>query len=117
VRRLRDRLEDVREAIDLIRQELPDESSAFVNDPKLQVWFVHHLQIIGEAASSERETLEKLAPEIPWAGIVGMRHVLVHGYFGIDLDEVWSVVVNDLTPLRASVERLLALSDKELTPK
>ena len=36
-----------------------------------------------------------------------MRHILVHDYFGIDLDEVWSVVERDLPKLRDQVEHIL----------
>ena len=43
-------------------------------------------------------------PEIPWQQIVGMRNVLVHRYFGVDFDVVWSVVENDLPRLRATLE-------------
>ncbi|MFL5337038.1 MAG: DUF86 domain-containing protein [Geminicoccaceae bacterium] len=38
---------------------------------------------------------------------MGMRNILVHRYFGIDLDAVWRVVERDLDPLEAGVRRLL----------
>jgi uncharacterized protein with HEPN domain len=73
---------------------------AFVSDKKLQVWMVHHLQIIGEAVRAVSAELKELDPETPWAVIVGMRHILVHDYFGIDLDEVWNAVENDIPKLK-----------------
>jgi len=36
--------------------------------------------------------------------MIGMRHVLVHGYFEIDLDIVWSVLENDLVPLKEQIQ-------------
>ena len=68
---------------------------------------IHHIQIIGEAVRSITPELIHLSPETPWSAIVGMRHVLVHDYFGIDLDEVWNVVQHDIPQLRATVERIL----------
>ena len=44
----------------------------------------------------------------PWQDIVAMRHRLIHGYFDIDLDIVWSTVTDDLPPLAEQLERALA---------
>jgi len=51
--------------------------------------------------------LRRRRPELPWAQIVGMRHILVHHYFGIRLDRVWAAAVNDLPGLKATVQGLL----------
>lgn len=42
-------------------------------------------------------------PEVPWSDIIGMRHVLVHECFGIDLDIVWQVVKVDLPALKYKI--------------
>ena len=47
-------------------------------------------------------------PEIPWASVIAMRNLLVHEYFGIDIEEVWSTAVNDLPLLRPLVEAMMA---------
>ena len=74
----------------------------------LQVWVVYHLQIIGEAARSMSQALRAAHPELPWTDVIAMRHLLVHEYFGIDLEEVWSTAVNDLPLLRPKVAAILA---------
>lgn len=107
MRTLRDRLEDVLEAIRRIEQESATGRSAFDSDPKTQVWMIHHIRIIGEAVRSVSDQLKDLDPATPWVQIVGMRHILVHDYFGVDLDEVWAAVQNDVPRLKSSVERLL----------
>jgi len=48
-----------------------------------------------------------LAPDIPWSKIVGMRNILVHGYFDIDTDIVWLVATQDIPKLKTAVEQLL----------
>lgn len=73
----------------------------------MQVWVLHHLQVIGEAARSlDPEVVEEL-PEIPWTDIIGMRHVLVHHYFAIDTEIVWSVVERNLPSFKTQVQGLL----------
>ncbi|MCA9936722.1 MAG: DUF86 domain-containing protein [Anaerolineales bacterium] len=73
----------------------------------MQTWVVYHLQIIGEAARSLSVELQQNHPEIPWRSIIGMRHILVHSYFGIDKDVVWSIVANDLPDLKPQITILL----------
>jgi uncharacterized protein with HEPN domain len=68
----------------------------------------HHLQIIGEAASRIAPALRDAHPEVPWDKITGMRHVLVHGYFDVDLDIVWAVVERDLADLKRKIAALVA---------
>ncbi len=64
---------------------------------------VRHLQIIGEAASRLSDDARSRQPDMPWRKIIGMRHVLVHGYFDVDLDLVWSVVEHELAALRSVI--------------
>ena len=74
----------------------------------MQSWIVRHLQIVGEVARALPESVRARAPEVPWAKIIGMRHILVHDYFGIDTDIVWDVVERDLPVLKQQLEDLLA---------
>ena len=73
----------------------------------LQNWFLRHLQIIGEASRALPEDVRALSPEVPWANIIGMRNILVHGYFDIDTDIVWNAATRDVPAVKPSVERLL----------
>ena len=46
-------------------------------------------------------------PDIDWRAIVGMRHRLIHEYYDVNLDIVWSTITDDLPPLIATLERIL----------
>lgn len=72
------------EAIAALERYLHRGRAVFEQDELLQGWFVRNLQIIGEAARSLPESTRMLAPEVEWHQIIGMRNVLVHGYFDID---------------------------------
>jgi len=52
--------------------------------------------------------LREAHPEIPWAQIIGFRNVIVHEYFGIDLELVWAIVSDHVTTLRAQLDALAA---------
>ncbi len=108
----RERLRDILEAIAAIERYCDRDKQAFEGDELLQTWFLHHLQIIGEASRALPEDVRVLAPEIPWPKIIGMRNVLVHGYFDIDTEIVWEAATRDVPALKPAIERLLrVLSD------
>ena len=67
--------------------------------------------IIGEAAYNLTKAFCKIHPETPWGQIAKMRHNLAHGYYQVDPDIVWSVIQNDLQPLRNQVTTYLADTD------
>ena len=102
-----ERVRDMLEAISHIERYAACGKAALEQDELLQVWFLHHLQILGEAARSLPETVKTLAPSIPWSQIIGMRNVLVHGYFEVDVEIVWNAVSRDVLELRPLLEELL----------
>lgn len=65
------------------------------------------IEIIGEAAKHVSDATRRTHPRVPWREIAGARDRLVHGYFDVDLDVVWSIVAKDLPNLVVSLEGLL----------
>jgi len=108
----RARLRDMVEAIAAIERYRDRDKDAFEKDELLQTWFLRHLQIIGEAARSVPEDVRAMAPDIPWPKIIGMRNVLVHGYFEIDKDVVWDAAHRDVPSLKPGIQRLLHVLDR-----
>jgi uncharacterized protein with HEPN domain len=107
VREDRARLEDIARALDRIQAETAGGKNAFDNDPKVQIWVLYHLQIIGEACRGLSESFRARFPDPVWRNAIGLRNILVHHYFEIDADLIWEVVERDLPPLREVVESAL----------
>ena len=84
------------------------ERASFASDPMRYDATLRNLELIGEAATHVPVDVRDAAPEVPWRLIVAVRNRLIHGYLGIDDDTLWSIVTDDLVPLRAALTRLLA---------
>ena len=101
-------LDDILEAIHQIRTYSADQDEeVFKKDRKTQDAVIRNLEIIGEAAGKLPEQIQKGEPEIDWRKITGLRNILIHEYFGINLPIVWDVVQNKPGPLETTCRRLL----------
>jgi uncharacterized protein with HEPN domain len=107
VRRDRDRLLDILEATTKIRARVAHGHDRFDTDEDLQIVLTHLIQIIGEAASRLSPELTNGHPEVPWRQIIGTRHRVVHDYFAIDPDILWTAATRDIPPLAAQIHTIL----------
>lgn len=80
--------------------------AAFDRDDDLQLALVYLIQVVGEAASRLTPEQRDAHASIPWRDIIGMRHVIVHDYFRIDLDVVWDTARNDIPRLVGALESI-----------
>ncbi len=76
------------------------------NNRMLVLSLVKDIEIVGEAASRVTEEFKASYPQIPWLEIIGMRNRLIHAYFDVDLDVLWSTVTKNLPELVAELEKL-----------
>lgn len=103
-----ERLRDIQDAASRILKYADKGRSLFDQDELVQVWVYQHLRIIGEAISSMPQMFRSLHSEIQWKQFIDMGDALSYRYYDINLDRVWAVVENDIPPLRASVDAILA---------
>ena len=90
-------IEDILEAVEKVERYAEGMTQeAFENDDKTSDAVVRNLEIIGEAANRLPDDFKAKYPDIEWAKIVGLRHRIVHEYFGVDLDIIWHILQNDL---------------------
>jgi uncharacterized protein with HEPN domain len=78
----------------------------FEKDSILQDAVIRQLQIIGEAARRISPESTQKFNSVPWKEVVGMRHKLVHDYFGVDLEQVWQAVTIDLINFKNEIEKI-----------
>jgi uncharacterized protein with HEPN domain len=107
VRDDREKLLDILEAIEKVEERIGGDKALFQHDEVVQVWALYHIQIIGEAASRVSESLRIRYAHVPWQDIVAMRNVIVHQYFGVDLDQIWDAITNDLPALKTWITDIL----------
>ena len=104
----RERLLDILEAIEAIEKYAAGDLAAHEAGELVQVWIIHHLQVIGEAGRALSEEFRVKHADIDWSGIIGARNVLVHQYFGIDWDVIWRVVKVDLPVLKQRLKVIVS---------
>lgn len=102
-----ERLRDILEAITRIEQYAKQGKEVFDQNELIQVWIAYHLQTIGEAARAISVDLKLRFLNLPWDQVIGLRNVLVHEYFRVNVEIVWAVVEEDLPSLRQQIELIL----------
>ncbi|OIP33139.1 MAG: DUF86 domain-containing protein [Deltaproteobacteria bacterium CG2_30_66_27] len=103
------RIEDILEAIHKIRRYVSGLSfDEFQSDDKVVDAVVRNLEVIGEAARHIPPEMESRHPDLPWVEMRGMRNVLVHEYFGVNLSILWHTIQQNLPPIIEKPDKILA---------
>jgi uncharacterized protein with HEPN domain len=100
-------LNDILDAIDRVEKYTKEMSfDLFSNDQKSIDAVVRNLEIIGEAANRLPDDFKESHPRVEWHKVVGLRHRIIHEYFGIDLQIIWQIVHADLPALRHTLSQI-----------
>jgi uncharacterized protein with HEPN domain len=97
-------LKHILESIELIEDYVKDTTEKkFLSNPQQQDAVIRRIEIIGEAIKNIPTEFKGKHPDIPWRAISGMRDILIHEYFGIDLKLTWRVVKLRLPELKEKI--------------
>lgn len=106
-------LEDMRKACDKVirfTQQLTREQ--FVADEKTFDAVMRDLEIIGEAAKHIPPEVRAQYPDVDWRKMSGLRDVVIHEYFGIDVELIWDIITHEVPGLLPRLNRILSESRK-----
>lgn len=106
----RERLLDIKDAIAAIKGhvERVNPSGPEIDDPLLHDALLFQFVVIGEAVKNLSSETRESAPDIPWSDIAGLRDLIAHEYFRIDIRRVLDIVERDLPPLEKAIDGLLS---------
>ncbi len=109
------RIDDMLKSIDQIEQVVAQTNfKNFENNFILSNSIIRDLEIIGEAAKKIPDMICNQYSEIPWQDIRDMRNLLIHEYFGVNLNVVWNTAINDIPSLKNNLLKISKdVKDKE----
>ena len=101
-------LEDILESITLIERYTKNmNQSNLEKNREAQDAVARRIEIIGEAAKNIPYAFRNKYPQVPWKDMASMRDVLIHAYFGIELERVWNVIQKELPKLKKQIQQIL----------
>jgi len=107
-RRDYDYLQDIVEAFNPIDIYVSDLSyEEFWRDTKTQDAVIRNIEVIGEAVKNLSNRLKDVYSELPWRDMAGARDKLIHHYFGINYEIVWTIATEELRALKPKIAAIL----------
>ena len=101
-------VEDILEAIDKIKRHIEGLTyETFVKNELVIDAVIRNLEIIGEASRNLPEDVRKKYPEMPWGRMIGLRNIIIHEYFGVDLAIIWEIITKNLPETKPKIVAML----------
>ncbi len=76
------------------------------NDVQIQDAIIRRIEIIGEVVKNLPIDFIEKYPKVPWSQMAGMRDLVTHSYFRVNLDYVWEVIKKDLSVLKRQIQKI-----------
>ena len=100
-------LEDILDSITAIEKFSENmNKKELVSNRLKQSAIIREIEIIGEATKNIPENFRKIYPNVEWKKIAGLRDIIIHAYFEIDLDIVWKVIKKDFPELKIKILKI-----------
>ncbi|OGZ09562.1 MAG: hypothetical protein A3D67_04495 [Candidatus Lloydbacteria bacterium RIFCSPHIGHO2_02_FULL_51_22] len=93
-------------AIEKYTKDIPKEQFLDKRNQMMQDAVIRELEVIGEAVKRLSDTVKEKSADVPWRDIGDMRNILIHEYFGVDLEIVWETLQSDIPHLRKILSRV-----------
>ena len=101
-------LSDILEAIKRAQDYISGmDYQTFLKDLKTRDAVIRNLEILGEAAKNINDDFRNQNPEVPWKEMSGLRDKLVHHYFGVNFEIVWTIIHDELPDTQKNIEMIL----------
>ncbi|MFZ5919954.1 MAG: DUF86 domain-containing protein [Chloroflexota bacterium] len=97
----------IKESIEWIEKFTSEGEESFWEDRKTQDAVLRNLHTLSESTQRLSDQLKTRYPDVDWRTIAAFRNVVVHDYLGIDIDQIWDIVKDDLPDLKQKIERIL----------
>jgi len=109
------RLEHIRDCIEKIEylSRILYSQDNFERNWVEQDAIIRNLEVIGEASINISDDLKQKYPDVSWREMRGMRNFVTHQYFGVELSDIWSTVVNDIPLLKKQVQDMINDNEAE----
>ena len=99
---------DILEYAELIENSTKNISKdKFIKNKDITDATIRRLEVIGEAVKNIPNNFRNQYPDIPWSKVAGLRDIIIHAYFKVDLDLTWEIIKGDLPKLRRNIQKIL----------
>ncbi len=106
-RNYRELILDILDRMTSIQESLGDKNFAdFENNQQFREAIFYNLIVIGEAVAQLPDEIYERYPHIPWHGMRGLRNILTHEYFRINLSNIWEIITEELPSTKEMIEKI-----------
>ncbi|MFH1856791.1 MAG: DUF86 domain-containing protein [Candidatus Omnitrophota bacterium] len=100
-------VEDILDSVLKIKRYVKGKNfEKFSRDEKTIDAVIRNFEIMGEAVRQLPKRIRDKYPDIEWKAIIDFRNVIIHEYFGIDLEIIWDIIETKLFPLEQKLEKI-----------
>jgi uncharacterized protein with HEPN domain len=101
-------VEDIRDSLEKIECYIKGLSyEEFIENEIVIDAVIRNLEVIGEASKNIPEYIRKKYSAIPWKRMIGLRNIMIHGYFGVDLGIIWEIITRNLPETKPLIMKIV----------